>query len=126
MGLVGAFALAALVLAAIGIYGVVSYGVAQRTSEIGVRMALGAGRRDVLRLVVGGSLRLALAGVALGLVAALAVTRAMTTLLFGVTATDPATFAVTAAALAVVAVLASLVPALRATRIDPIEALRAE
>ena len=126
MGLVGAFALAALVLAAIGIYGVVSYGVAQRTSEIGVRMALGAGRGDVLRLVVGGGLRLALAGVALGVAGALAATRAMATLLFGVTATDPATFVATTVALAGVATAASLVPALRATRIDPIEALRAE
>jgi len=126
MALVGAFAFTALALAAIGIYGVVSYGVARRTSEIGVRMALGAGRRDVVGLVVGGSLRLALAGVALGLVGALAATRAMTTLLFGVTATDPATFVATAIGLAAVAVLASLAPALRATRIDPIEALRTE
>jgi len=126
MALVGAFALTALALAAIGIYGVVSYGVAQRTSEIGVRTALGASRRDVLRLVLGDGLRLALAGVVLGVVGALAATRAMATLLFGVTATDPATFAATAAALTVVATLASLVPALRATRIDPIEALRAE
>jgi putative ABC transport system permease protein len=126
LSLLAVFALAALALAAIGVYGIVSYGVTQRTAEIGLRVALGADRRDVIRLVVGGGLRLALAGTALGVVGALAVTRAMATLLFGVTATDPVTFAATAAALAVVAGLASLAPAFRATRIDPVEALRAE
>jgi len=126
MALIGAFALTALMLAAIGIYGVVSYGVTQRTSEIGIRMALGADRRQILALVVGGGFRLVLVGVALGVAGAAAVTRGMTMLLFEVTATDPWTFAATTAGLAGVAALASLVPALHATKIDPMVALREE
>jgi putative ABC transport system permease protein len=126
LGLLGAFAVAALVLAAIGIYGVVSYGVTQRTTEIGIRMALGADLRRVLWLVVWSGLRLTATGLAFGLAGAAITTRTLATLLFQVEATDPITFSATAAALGSVAVLASLVPALRATRVDPIRALRAQ
>ena len=113
-------------LSAIGIYGVIGYSVAQRTHEIGVRMALGAERSDVLRLVFGEGATIAVAGVVLGLGGAALVSRAMTNLLFGVTARDPLTFGVGGAMLLVVALCASYIPALRATRVEPVTALRAE
>jgi putative ABC transport system permease protein len=124
--LTGLFAALALVLAAVGVYGVVSYTVAQRAHEIGVRVALGARTRDVLRLVVGQGMRPVLFGVVAGLAASFALTRLLEGLLFGVSATDPATFAATAAVLAAVALAACLLPALRATRVDPAAALKHE
>ena len=115
-----------LLLAAVGIFGVISYSVAQRTRELGIRIALGAQARGVLRLVLGGALRLLAAGVLLGLIGAFALTRFLSAFLFGVSPNDPATFAVVSFVLAVVALLASYLPALRATRVDPLAALRAE
>ncbi|MEY2485355.1 MAG: hypothetical protein QOH39_1003 [Verrucomicrobiota bacterium] len=124
MLLLGVFATLALVLAAVGIYGVMSCSVAQRTREIGIRMALGAQRSDVLKLTVGHGLRLVTIGVVIGLSVALVLTRVMSSLLFGVSATDPMTFISISVVLISVAVLASYVPALRATKVDPMFALR--
>lgn len=126
MILLGIFAGAALLLAGVGIYGMVSYSVSQRTREMGIRIAVGAERGDVLRMVLGQGTRVALLGVGVGIAAALGLTRLMTSLLFGVSATDPLTFASVAGLLILVALCACLLPARRATHVDPLVALRHE
>jgi putative ABC transport system permease protein len=126
MILLGVFSVIAMLLASIGIYGVMSYSVTQRSRELGIRMALGAARSRVLALVVGQGMALAGAGVAIGLVAAFALTRFLTSQLYGVGATDPVTFTLVSALLVTIALLATLMPAMRATRVDPVVALRDE
>src|SRR5262249_38872533 len=124
--LIGIFAAVAVILAAVGLYGVLSTIVRQRTAEIGMRMVFGAPRRSILQLVVGEGVRLSAAGMILGLAGAFAVTRAMASLLVGVTSTDPLTFVSIALLFAVVAIVASWLPAWRASRLDPMAAIREE
>ena len=126
MMLLAVFAGAALLLAAVGIYGVIAYSVTQRTQEIGIRMALGAQRGDVLRMIVGQAMALTAAGIVSGAFGAILLTRVMTGLLFNVKPGDPLTFAAVAVVLALVAASASYIPGRRATRVDPVIALRAE
>lgn len=124
--MLGLFAGLALVLAAVGIYGVIAHSVSQRTRELGIRMALGAGGKDVLGMVLGEGLRMAAAGVVVGLAGAWGLTRFIASLLYGVQPTDPATFAFAPLLLVLVALAACYVPAWRATQVDPIVALRHE
>jgi predicted permease len=126
MTLLNVFAVVALLLASVGLYGVISYLVGQRTQEFGIRLALGAQPKDLFRLVLSQGLRMALSGIVLGLIAALVLTRLMVKMLYGVSATDPATFIAITLLLMAVALLASLVPARRATKVDPLIALRYE
>jgi ABC-type antimicrobial peptide transport system permease subunit len=126
MFLLGVFAVTALILAVIGIYGVISFGVAHRTQELGIRMALGATKTDVLRLVIGNGLILTAAGILIGLAGSIALTRLMATLLYQTSPTDPLTFLASAVLFAAAAMLASYLPARRATRIDLADALRTE
>jgi putative ABC transport system permease protein len=124
--LLGAFAAVALVLASVGVYGVIAYSVTQRVREIGIRIALGAESGDVIKLIVGRGLALVSVGIVLGLAGALALTRVMSSLLYGVRATDALTFALVTFLLIGVSLLASYIPARRAARVDPMVALRNE
>jgi len=126
MTLLGLFGVLALVLASLGIYGVLSYFVSRRTQEIGIRMALGATKSDVLRLIVGYGMKLTIAGIAIGLAASWAIARSLSALLVGVSPHDPGTFAAIGLLLAAIAFLASYLPGRRATRVDPMITLRAE
>ncbi len=126
MTLIGVFSLLAVLLAVVGIYGVVSYSVSQRTNEIGIRMALGARAEDALRTVLLQGARLAGIGIALGLVGSLALNRLLENFVFGITTVDPITYVVTPAVLGLVAIAATYLPARRAGRVDPMVALRAE
>jgi putative ABC transport system permease protein len=126
MSLIGVFSATAFSLAVIGIYGVIAYSVAQRTQELGIRMALGAAKADILRLVIGNGLILTGTGIVIGLAGSIAVTRLMTAMLYQTSPTDPVTFVVSAVLFTTVALLASYLPARRATRIDPTDALRSE
>ena len=126
MVLLSVFAALALLLSSIGIYGVISYVVSQRTNEIGIRIALGAQQRDVLRLMLGEGMKMALIGVAIGIAVALGLTHLMVNILFGVSATDPLTFLGVATLLVLVALTACWIPARRATKVDPLVALRYE
>ncbi|HWF47883.1 MAG TPA: FtsX-like permease family protein, partial [Bryobacteraceae bacterium] len=124
--LLGLFSVLALVLAAIGIYGVISYAVAQRTHEIGIRLALGAQSKDVVRMILAQGATITGAGVVIGIIAALGLTRLMSKLLFAVSAADPSTFAAVAIMLMLIAMLACYIPARRTLRVDPMIALRDE
>jgi putative ABC transport system permease protein len=124
--LIAIFGAIALTLASVGLYSVMAYSVTQRSHELGIRIAVGASPRDILRLVLGQGMRLTLIGAGVGLVASLLVTRALASLLFGVSATDPLTFIAVPVVLALVAMLACFLPARRAMRVDPIIALRYE
>jgi ABC-type antimicrobial peptide transport system permease subunit len=124
--LLGSFAGVALALAALGLYGVISYAVTQRTRELGVRLALGAQRGHLFRLVVGGGMKLAAVGIVIGMLASFGLTRLLGSLLYGVGPNDPLTFTVVIALLGIVALLANYIPARRATKIDPMLALRYE
>jgi ABC-type antimicrobial peptide transport system permease subunit len=124
--LIGVFGMLALLLAAVGVYGVMAYSVSQRTREIGIRMALGAQRSDVLKLVLREGMTLVAAGAALGLIGALVMSRLLVSFLYGVSPVDRATFVATAAVLAVAAFAANLIPARRAMKVDPLVALRYE
>jgi ABC-type antimicrobial peptide transport system permease subunit len=122
--LLAALALSALILAIVGIYGAIAYSVAERTQEMGIRIALGAGRANILRLVLRRGMMLAATGIAIGVAASFALTRLLQSLLYRVSATDPVTFTAVAALFASVALAASYIPARRATRVDPISTLR--